>query len=458
MFTCPGDDTITLFTCGGLEEQDRTAIEGHLADCASCRKVVGVLRTALPHMSHDPATSGLLAKTGLLAPGTAIGRYRIQELVGAGGMGVVYGAFDPDLDRKVALKLLYPALGAGDSGLVARLRRESKAMARLKHENVATIHDIGSYNDQLFLVLEYVEGTTLRAWVGGDRPWTETLDTFLAAGRGLAAAHGAGIVHCDFKPDNVLIAGDGRPVVTDFGLAQIVADTRGLAGDAPPTGVEGSFVMRTAHGQLFGTPAYMAPERFDEATEVQVQSDVFAFCVSLYEVLYGYRPFAGTSLAEVRKSIESGVIAEPPASAVPPRIHRVLERGLSPDRAIRHASMTELLDELAPKPRRRSLWWAVAAAVVLVGGGAAWMFARGDEPATCDARGELAGTWDASVRTRVGAAMTAGGAFDAATASCTLSIIMPMCGSRRRMRRVRAPRRPRSSGGACIRRGSSCAR
>src|SRR5262249_4175075 len=145
----------------------------------------------------------------------------------------------------------------------ARLRHESKAMARLKHENVATIHDIGSYNDQLFLVLEYVEGTTLRAWIGGDRPWAPILHPVPPAGRGLAAAHEAGIVHCDFKPDNVLIAGNGRPVVTDFGLSQIVADTyagREL-GDTAPTGVTGSFVMRTSHGQLFGTPAYMAPER-----------------------------------------------------------------------------------------------------------------------------------------------------------------------------------------------------
>jgi serine/threonine-protein kinase len=413
MYTCPGDDTITLFTCGGLEEQDRTALEGHLADCASCRKVVGVLRTALPHLSADAMSSGLLAKTGLVAPGTAIGRYRIQELVGAGGMGVVYGAFDPDLDRKVALKLLYPTLGAGDGDL-ARLRHESKAMARLKHENVATIHDIGSYHDQLYLVLEYVEGATLRAWVGGDRPWTTVLDTFVAAGRGLAAAHEAGIVHCDFKPDNVLIAGDGRPVVTDFGLAQIVADTRAHAVDAPPTGVEGSFVQRTAHGQLFGTPAYMAPERFDAATAAGVQGDVFAFCVSLHEVLYGQRPFAGTTLAEVRASVESGAIVEPPASDVPAWIHRVLARGLSSDLAVRHASMTELLAELAPKPRRRTLWWAVAATVVLAGGAAAWLLARGDEPATCDARSELAGTWDAGVRARVGAALTAGGAFDAA--------------------------------------------
>jgi len=405
MQACPGDDTITLFTCGQLDGAGKAEIEAHVAGCEHCKKLVGVLRHTMPHVAGSTTTaSTLFAKTfGLLPPGTAIGRYQIEGLVGAGGMGVVYAAHDPELDRKVALKLLYPRrrpLGTqpGDSDLEERLRGESKAMARLKHPNVATIHDIGRYGDQLFLVLEYVAGGTLRAWVDERKSWETVLETFRSAGKGLAAAHATGIVHCDFKPDNVLIASDGHPVVTDFGLAQLIAEAR--ARDSAE-----QLATSTASPPVVGTPAYMAPERFDATSRAHVQGDVFGFCVSLYEVLYGVRPFHGTTVAELAGSIATAEIPRP-SQAVPEWLHRVLVRGLSADLAVRHQTIDELLAELTPKPRRRLALWAAVAGVALLGGAGAWMWLR---PAaeTCDPHRELAGIWDDVMRARVTGALAA---------------------------------------------------
>ena len=181
MQACPGDDTITLLVCGQLVGAQVTELQSHVVDCASCRKLVGLLETALPEGSGNERLRASML--GLLAPGTVVGRYRIEDALGAGGMGVVYAAHDPELDRKVALKLLYPMIEAdGQDELALRLRHESTTMARLRHPNVATIHDIGRHHDQLFLVMELVQGTTLRVWVGANKPW-QTVDRDIRRGR-----------------------------------------------------------------------------------------------------------------------------------------------------------------------------------------------------------------------------------------------------------------------------------
>ena len=409
---CPGDDTITLMVCGQLEGVQIASIEAHALDCTSCKKVIGVLQTAMPHLSGGGAEPLGARMLGLLAPGTSVGRYRIDDLLGAGGMGVVYAAHDPELDRKVALKLLYPTLLTdGDDELAQRLRHESKVMAKLRHPNVATIHDLGSFHDQLFLVMELVAGSTLRAWVGADQPWQTVVATFVATGKGLAAAHEAGVVHCDFKPDNVLLDADGRPLITDFGLAHVASAARQPIVPRAVPALGSSSMVEVAGGHVFGTPAYMAPERFDAAVQADAQSDVFAFCVSLYEVLYGTRPFDGVTVGELRDSIAAPP-KQPDGSRVPAWLHDAVARGLSRDRSIRYASMHELLAALEPAPgRSRARWIApVLAAVVAVGGVVAWRATRVPSaamPAACDARAELAGAWDDGVKHRLGATWAA---------------------------------------------------
>jgi serine/threonine protein kinase/tetratricopeptide (TPR) repeat protein len=412
MQACPGDDTITLLVCGQLAGAEMTALQSHVVDCASCRKLVGLLETALPEGSgNDRLRASML---GLLAPGTVVGRYRIEDALGAGGMGVVYAAHDPELDRKVALKLLYPMIEPdGQDELALRLRHESTTMARLRHPNVATIHDIGSYRDQLFLVMELVQGTTLRAWVGADKPWQTVIATFVEAGKGLAAAHHAGIIHCDFKPDNVLLDADGRPLITDFGLAQVVASaharprSHATVPGNPVTALGSSSIVVVAGAHVFGTPAYMAPERFDATIAADIGGDVFAFCVALYEVLYGRRPFEGATVDELRAAITRGVTSNPPDTAtVPAWLHRAIVRGLGADR---YRSIGELVDALQAPPRRRSRWIApLAGAGVVVVAVAGWQLTRHDaaRAVSCNARGELAGIWDDATRARIAGAWT----------------------------------------------------
>ncbi|HKV12684.1 MAG TPA: serine/threonine-protein kinase, partial [Thermoanaerobaculia bacterium] len=310
-----------------------------------------------------PAPSG-----GLLPRGTAIGRYVILDRIGGGGMGVVYTGYDPELDRKVALKLLRPDRAAGEAARL-RLLREAQAIARLSHPNVVAVHDAGTFGNQVFLAMEYVEGTTLRRWLDEERrPWGEVVERFLLAGRGLAAAHAAGLVHRDFKPDNVLLGTDGRVRVADFGLARAV----GEAGPEEPASAESGGILSspiTQLGMAVGTPAYMAPEQL-RGERADARSDQFSFCVALWEALYGERPFPGETTGEVVKAVERGAVRDVPAgSRVPDRLRQALRRGLAADPAARYPALEELLDLLAKNPEAaRRRWLAAAAAVLAVGG------------------------------------------------------------------------------------------
>src|SRR5262245_37690244 len=208
-------------------------------------------------------------------------------------MGVVYAAYDPELDRRVALKLLH---AGGSVEARKRLLREAQAMARLAHPNVIAVHDVGTWGDEVFVAMEFVEGPTLAERVRDEEPgWREVLDLYLQAGEGLAAAHVAGIVHRDFKPQNALVGRDGRVRVLDFGLAR---GTGALppreAEEGPDSGAAPGLLVTplTRSGSRMGTPAYMSPEQF-EGLPADELSDQFSFCVALYEALYGERPFGG---------------------------------------------------------------------------------------------------------------------------------------------------------------------
>jgi tetratricopeptide (TPR) repeat protein/predicted Ser/Thr protein kinase len=314
----------------------------------------------------------------LLTKGATLGRYLVLESLGMGGMGVVYAAYDPQLDRKVAIKLVRPAAGADShGGGRMRLLREAQAMAKLSHPNVVAVHDVGTVDEQVFVAMEFIDGPSLRNWLKAKpRSWREVLEVFRHAGRGLAAAHEQGLVHRDFKPDNVMIGGDGRVVVMDFGLVR--AATRADEVEAPvETAPSDSSTERivtgpldsllTEVGSLLGTPAYMSPEQLS-GSEADARSDQFSFCVALYEALYGERPFPGRSVVELVAAILEGRIqAEPRGSTVPRWLRAVVLRGLADDPARRFASMNELLAALARDPSRRRRAIALAGAgVVLV--------------------------------------------------------------------------------------------
>jgi tRNA A-37 threonylcarbamoyl transferase component Bud32/tetratricopeptide (TPR) repeat protein len=304
-----------------------------------------------------------------LARGTALGRFMILGLIGRGAMGEVYGAYDPELDRKIAIKLLRArADSAADNR--ARLMREAKAIAKISHPNVVVVYDAGAFENRVFIAMEFVEGHTLRYWLQvEERTWSDVLDVFLAAGRGLAAAHEKELVHRDFKPDNVMVTAQGGHVrVMDFGLARFVAAalaeeeppaddldstielSSGLgaapAAVAPPAALNALQEKITATGAVLGTPAYMSPEQF-RSQPADARSDQFSFCVALYEALYGVRPFAGRTLAELSSNVIAGNLSEPPASRrVPAAVRRALARGLRNDPHERFPSMSALLDEL----------------------------------------------------------------------------------------------------------------
>jgi tetratricopeptide (TPR) repeat protein/predicted Ser/Thr protein kinase len=345
----------------------------------------------------------LTAALAIAASGSRVGmrldRYVLGEPIGEGGMGVVHRAQDPVLDRELAIKLLRMR---SDATAKARLVVEAKAMAALAHPNVLPIYDVGTVDDEVYLAMELVHGQTLRQWMQhGGQHWRMALQLVLAAGRGLAAAHAIGMVHRDFKPANVLLADDGRVLVTDFGLARADASLVGrgaeVAASSWPSGESSELTMR---GEVIGTPAYMAPEMLSDLP-VTARSDQFAFCVALYEALYGARPWSAIELAA---AVARGHVLTVPSprrrGGVPRRVHAAIVRGLSWDPAQRWPSMTTLVDALehaARTPSGRLV--AIGAASLALGVGA---FAIGDrEPPCADGREQLAGVWDPSRRDAV---------------------------------------------------------
>jgi tetratricopeptide (TPR) repeat protein len=398
---------------GSLPEEERVLALGHLDACESCRHLVG---EAARRVESTAAETSVRPRGGAgptpLSRGSQVGRYLVLETIGAGGMGVVYAAYDPNLDRRIALKLLLSDTPSG-AGASDRLLREAQAMARLAHPNVVTVHDVGTVGEEVFVAMEHVEGKTLASWIRErKRAWPEVLAAFRMAGAGLAAAHAAGIIHRDFKPDNVLVGRDGRIRVTDFGLARTDVTSEGSPDLSASTPTPPPAPRLTLHGHVIGTPAYMAPEQADGVTS-DARSDLFSFCVALYEALYGERPFPGYTIRELRNAARSGAVREPPrGSKVPPWIRQVLLRGLANDPAERFPSMTALLAALGRDPARRRRRWAWAGVLLVAAAGAAALTAWAMEARalTCSgAERKLAGAWDDERKREVHAAFLATG-------------------------------------------------
>ena len=354
---CPGEETIAAYAEARLDGAERDELESHLDTCSICQElVVALARLSAPVVAEEPEIAGTL------------GRYVLLARLGAGGMGVVYAAYDPELDRRVAVKVLRRAR-AGE-----QLRDEARAIARLAHPNVIAVHDVGEADGEMFVAMEHVEGVTVRDWLRTERSPREILDVFAQAGRGLAAAHRVGLVHRDVKPSNIILGVDGRARVLDFGLARAERDEDGV---------------------VAGTPAYMAPEQKRGET-VDGRADQYAFCVALDEAL-GAR--GGTE-----------------------RVNRAVKRGRSERPGDRFATMDELLAELAPPPVRVRRW-VIAMLVLALGLGVALVLVARDRSADACARaGEpITAEWGAPHQSSVRAAFAATQLpFAASTAAATI--------------------------------------
>lgn len=334
-----------------------------------------------------------------LGEGTRIGKYTLLRRLGAGGMGVVYAARDGELARDVALKLLREDRG-GNVALETRLQREAQAMAKLAHESVARVFDVGTYEGHVFLAMELIDGVTLGDWLAREsHSWREIVDVYRAAGRGLAEAHAAGIIHRDFKPGNVMIDRRGRVVVTDFGLARS-ADIRADAsdGDAPASNRIDDRLTRD--GALVGTPRYMAPEQLARK-DATALSDQFAFAVSVYEGVAGTAPFRGDTTGRVLEEIQAGRITP---ARMAGWLRRVLVRAMAADPARRFPSMEALLAAL-DRGRKRPARLALGAGVLGLAAGSAALAAMlggGTSRPSCERAAErVSAVWTPLVKSRV---------------------------------------------------------
>ena len=366
--------------------------------------------------------------------GSLIGRYVVLSRLGSGGMGVVLAAYDPDLDRKIALKLLKPM--ASDEGRArSRLLREAQALARLSHPHVVAVHDVGMHAGQVFIAMEFVAGQTLAAWMKGapdgrPRPWREVVSIFKAAGLGLAAAHAVGMVHRDFKPGNVMVDEGGRIRVMDFGLARteeeptpVTSELAGLKVGEP----QGVVSPLTQTGAVLGTPAYMSSEQMwgDPTT---AKSDQFSYCVALYEALYGERPFAGKTLVQLATAVKQGDFRDPPAGVdVPAWLAKIVRRGLAREPDDRFPSMEALLAALdageARRVRGRRVGVVLGLAAVVAGG---WGYQRVEHSgrvAACTKQGDVIDElWNPGSREALRAGILATGVSNAPV---TVEKLMP---------------------------------
>ena len=359
------------------------------------------LRLATPRIDDMEARRARASVASKLFGGpkqpVRVGRYQVLGRIGSGGMGVVYRAHDPELARDVAVKFMNSESANAEVATArARLVREARAMARLAHPNVIHVYDVGTVDDGVFIAMELVEGESLATWLAREaRDWLDVLRRYVDAGRGLAAAHAAGVVHRDFKPENVLVGIDGRVRVGDFGLAGAPTiagapsfdDMRSSDAEViDEASMSGGALTRT--GALLGTPKYMAPEQ-EHGALASARSDQFSFCVALYEGLYGRPPFEGDTIARYRRNVRHGrVIAPPLDTKVKSWVHAEIVRGMSIDPAERHPGMEVLLDKLERAlvdPRVARSWFrrvaVVAPLVAIALGIGAWVGAQRNEAA-----------------------------------------------------------------------------
>jgi tetratricopeptide (TPR) repeat protein/Ser/Thr protein kinase RdoA (MazF antagonist) len=421
MSACLSEERVVELLRGELDEAVASEALSHLDGCDSCRVLVAAASSLLLDLTE--ASPDERPASARFQRGDRIGRYLVLDLVGEGAMGSVYAVYDPELDRRVALKLLRPALHETEERpeLPSRLVREAKAMARLSHPNVIAVHEVGKHEARVFLAMDFIDGETLRHWLRREpRSWRDVLAAFVQAGRGMAAAHEAGVIHRDFKPDNVLVDGTGRVLVSDFGLARTIGEMRDpSAADEHPSAPT-PLASLTQSGMVVGTPAYMAPEQ-RTGHPPSPRADQYSFCVALYEALYGEHPFApgrAPAKGSGRKALR--IRDTPKGTRVPAWLRRVVARGLERDPQARYASMDELLAALSREPRKKriaALVGTLAAAAVAGSWSIVHESARRDVELCANAAQELVGVWDADRKPVVRAAFLSTGKPFASSAS-----------------------------------------
>jgi len=360
-------------------------------------------------IAADQIKSAIMSELfGGPASAVKIGRFTVLERLGEGGMGVVYAAYDAQLDRKIAVKLLRPDTVGDDAGARTRLLREAQAMARVSHGNLITVHEVGEHQGAVYVAMEFVKGQSLDVWLAGRPGWREILEVFGRAGKGLAAAHAAGIVHRDFKPHNVMRGDDGAVKVLDFGLARATGAAALTEGEASPAALLDARMTRT--GAVMGTPAYMSPEQH-EGEIADARSDQFSFCVALHEGLFGQLPFAGETMIELVGNVMAARMVPPPEGTVPRWVTRIVTRGLALRAEDRFPTMEALLAALARDPTRvRRRWLAGAGLSTLLVGGGFGLASMAQEtgPAPCTgAAAEIAEVWGEARRTATRAGLVA---------------------------------------------------
>lgn len=329
-----------------------------------------------------------------------VGRFVVHRKIGAGAMGVVFEAWDPKLGRKIALKVLRDLYGQGDE--TARVLGEARALAKLRHPSIVAVHDVGVHDGRPFIAMDYVDGETLTAWMERRHPQRRIVDLFLSIARGLAAAHEVGVVHRDFKPDNVLVTAANEPFVVDFGVARTVTEST-------PKDEEAAEAAPRSTTSVAGTPAYMAPEQARGAP-ADARADQFSFASTLYEALMGTRPFSGSTDARRIEAIEAGRLAPTrPGHACPRPLLRIMARALSFDPAARFPSMGHLVEEIERTRRRARRRRLTGLGLGAAGVGAMLSFALFSAPAEsvvdCQQFGEpLEGVWNGEAKQRVAAA------------------------------------------------------
>jgi len=408
---CPRESEVADFFAGRAAPELRRQLEAHFARCSRCLAVIAALQRERSDASLDStlgaSTPGVASDRQAPALGAALGHFILLERLGQGAMGTVNVAYDRRLDRKVAIKLVRGEKVA-DPLSRARMLREARAMAKITHPHVVAVHEANEYEDGVYVVMELVRGSTLRAWLAAlPRPLEAILDTFIQAGRGLAAAHAAGLVHRDFKPENVLVDDAGHVKVGDFGLAR-AAETVSVAASgsgesSAPDQDASRDVTLTATGASVGTPAYMSPEQW-QGRSADARSDIFAFGVALFEAIHGHRPFRGETMAALAAAVQDGVIVDAPARVkVPTKIHLAIRRALATDPDARWPTMEPLLAELASIPGRRRRQLASISAVGLLAAGISVGVLWSDDSAAACAGGAsaLATNWDADRRIAV---------------------------------------------------------
>ncbi len=341
----------------------------------------------------------------VLNPGTTVGRYLVLEDLARGGMSLVYVAYDPKLDRRVALKLMRPDYSERPDKAQARLLREAQAMAQITHPNVVRIYDVGVLDERVYMAMELVEGQTLRDWnAQRTRGWRTIVDVLVRAGRGLAAAHEAGLVHLDVKPRNIMVGDDGEVRVVDFGLARTSQRAEWASdADEEPAQPVGDGV--THAGVVMGTPGYMSPEQLSGCPP-DARSDQFSFCITAWEALYGQRPFGGRELDNYSRALSAGVVDPPSDHQVPARIRRLLERGLELKPTERYPSLGELLDAMMVDRRQIGYLSAAFAGLAAVVATGTWALAGAPLDPCADQAQRLDGVWDSERREQVHARLT----------------------------------------------------